>query len=420
MVATTSSPKPQTFEEIERHAVKRIKAAIETAPKPKIDIPVLLVPVKNGGKPGFGDLKAVERFMQEHIEGFLGEQAKKVLEEMKRDFPQVKIHFLFSGTPQIGKGSLNVEATASLKEGAGLGEEALKSLPGHVDLEKAIAFNKRHGIDASLVDLLVKVSGEKKLGDLVLAQEKSGFGAFFVLLVHAAQVVLYPGDLKNQDGQLGLTTMGNALLQIGTVNQSEFLKIADKMLKLKSVILNYSGETADPSVISSKTTDIVKFLVKVSGSSSATVSSTKRTPEDQARIFLDVVIKPKFSSNKKDNGLGPVFNQYKISLHPVIKTAQNMLIQNVDKLEKGNKVHSDEEIKNAMRDKLVEMNWSGSHGSDFSIRQVLDITPSSLGNNSLRFRIIAETAKKNGIIAQYFPPGDPKMAEYAHHVDILQ
>jgi len=116
-MSVTTMNRPKTIPEIENFVAKKIKEAIEATPKPKIDIPVKLVPVKPGGKTGFQDLKKVENFLGENINGFLRKQVYGVLIDVKKDFPEFKFNVSFTGDVHLGQNKLNVTVTA-LREGA--------------------------------------------------------------------------------------------------------------------------------------------------------------------------------------------------------------------------------------------------------------------------------------------------------------
>jgi len=102
--------KTQTLEEFQSMAEKRLKAAIDSAPRPKIRIPVKLTVAKPGEKPGPKDPNAVGRFVQQEMQDWLKGITVKVREDVHRDFPGTEVNFRIIGELRNPNNRLTLEA----------------------------------------------------------------------------------------------------------------------------------------------------------------------------------------------------------------------------------------------------------------------------------------------------------------------
>lgn len=163
-------------------------------------------------------------------------------------------------------------------------------------------------------------------------------------------------------------------------------------------VINF-GPKANKSVVSNSTLDLVNKMLKEAKVSSCTITSTSRTPADQARAMFN---------NLEAKGIKSQLDLYAAAGDEVI---------NVYAAKKRAK-KTPEEIKAAMEAKIIAVGPShvSRHCADPAKLNVLDISPSSISDKRAFEKAI--TAKlSSGKISKFLSPssGDP-----AYHIEIPQ
>ncbi len=153
------------------------------------------------------------------------------------------------------------------------------------------------------------------------------------------------------------------------------------------------------SVVSEHSIAILKATLRFAGEADATITSTARTPYDQAVIMYD---------NIETYG---VKAQKKLYAGPGDKVIDVYVEQKA-----AGKTR--DEVIAAMEAKIIELGPSrvSRHCADPAVLGVVDIDPRSITNTRL-FETALRTAKKNGDISEWFGPknGDP-----AYHIEVPQ
>ncbi len=165
----------------------------------------------------------------------------------------------------------------------------------------------------------------------------------------------------------------------------------------KNVEINF-GPNADRNGISDHSIDVLKNIAKEAGETSIIVTSTTRSPEDQARIMYN---------NCETHGADSQKNLYGPS--------GDKVVEEYEKAQEDNKGR--EETIEAMKDKINEVGPQNvsRHCGDPTEKNVVDVAPSSVTNND-KFKESAEKAEKDGTVEKYIDyPTDP-----AHHFEIRQ
>jgi RHS repeat-associated protein len=136
--------------------------------------------------------------------------------------------------------------------------------------------------------------------------------------------------------------------------------------------------------VSSYTKRVLSDIMNASGNSSYRITSTTRSPEDQARIMYDNI--SKYGKNAQKKLYGSLGDQV-IDMYP---------------------------DKSLMLSKIIEVGPSGvsKHCGDPSLINVIDISPGSIQNRSS----FEEAVRTNSAVSRYYmPPTDP-----AYHLEIPQ
>jgi len=150
---------------------------------------------------------------------------------------------------------------------------------------------------------------------------------------------------------------------------------------------------ADQSTVTAKALGIIKDILKKAGETSAIISSTKRTPADEARIMYD---------NLEDLG---VASQRKLFAWP----GQRVIDVYEEKKKAGK---GKDEIISALKakiDELVPCIYS-HHCCDPTKLQVIDIAPSSIKDHA---KFVKEVGKETRVSKFFQPPNDP-----AYHLEM--
>jgi hypothetical protein len=162
--------------------------------------------------------------------------------------------------------------------------------------------------------------------------------------------------------------------------------------KFLEVTITYSENT---SKIPGKADQILKDILSDAGITSVIITSTTRSPSDQARIMY---------SNIETYGVDPQKELYAASGNEVIDIYSS--------LKKEGK--TPDEIKNGMEQKIITIGPSkvSAHCADISKKCVFDIAPSSVpADKKMKFEDAVGKNKK--VIKFLKPPGDP-----AYHIEI--
>jgi hypothetical protein len=154
------------------------------------------------------------------------------------------------------------------------------------------------------------------------------------------------------------------------------------------------GAGADQN-LSGYTSTVVTDILKAAGIESATITSTTRTPGDQARVMYDNIVANGVASQKA-----------------LYAATGDQVIAVYEKLHAEKKTES--EIVDAMKAKIVELGPSNvsKHCADPSQLNVVDIAPSSIKDRAA-FEKAVEADKR--VVGFLKPPQDP-----AYHLPIPQ
>lgn len=162
-------------------------------------------------------------------------------------------------------------------------------------------------------------------------------------------------------------------------------------------IINYLNPTRDAAKVSTYSRKVIEDIMRKSGVSMITVTSTARTPNEQARIMYENIERYGVAHQKKLYGSygDQVINVY-IFLKP--------------------KGKSQAEIVSAMTAKILTVGPArvSRHVGDPSKINVIDIAPSSI-NLALRRRFEVAVSGDSRVSKFLSPPGDP-----AYHIEIPQ
>ena len=153
------------------------------------------------------------------------------------------------------------------------------------------------------------------------------------------------------------------------------------------------GANADSSKVKASALGVIKDILKAAGEPDCTITSTARSPEDQARAMYNNIVKYGVSHQK--DLYGPygdqVIDQYAASK----KAGKNAA-----------------GIKADMAAKIREVGPANvsKHCADFEVLCVVDIGPSSIGNK----KKFIEAVEAEGRVSNFLqPPADP-----AYHLEI--
>ena len=160
----------------------------------------------------------------------------------------------------------------------------------------------------------------------------------------------------------------------------------------EDVTLAYSGNIAK---LPEKAEKILKDVCKDAGLEAITITSTTRTPADQARIMYDNIVS--YGVGKQKELYGP---------------AGDKIIDEYVALKKAGK--SEAEIKEGMKKKILEVGPQkvSRHCAESSEKCVCDVAPSSIpAKKKMKFE--TAVAKNKSVLKFLRPPSDP-----AYHIEI--
>jgi hypothetical protein len=153
------------------------------------------------------------------------------------------------------------------------------------------------------------------------------------------------------------------------------------------------GPSADSSTIKPHVLQVIKDILRAAGEPSCTITSTARTPADQARAMYRNIVGTSVKSQKDLYGHwgDMVIDQYVASK----KAGRNP-----------------DEIKADMAAKIIEIGPANvsRHCADFNILCVVDIAPSSIVNKT---KFVAAFKADKRVSKYFMPPTDP-----AYHLEI--
>ncbi|MFP4345874.1 MAG: SH3 domain-containing protein [Anaerolineales bacterium] len=158
------------------------------------------------------------------------------------------------------------------------------------------------------------------------------------------------------------------------------------------------GANANSGILSAYTLGVLKGILAEAGEKSALITSTIRTPADQARIMYNNIVTYGVAAQKRLYGAG---GDAVIDVYAAQKSAGA----------------GETEIRKAMEEKIVAIGSTSvsRHCSDPAVLQVVDIAPSSIQNGTA-FAAALQAAKAAGKVSKFIPPPtDP-----AYHIEIPQ
>lgn len=158
------------------------------------------------------------------------------------------------------------------------------------------------------------------------------------------------------------------------------------------------GANANKSVVSGHSIEVITDILAAAGLDGCEITSTSRTPADQARVMFNNIVKHGVEQQK---GLYAAAGDKVIDVYVVQKKAG----KNAD------------QIKAAMEKEILKIGPGkvSRHCADPAVLNVIDIAPSSIGKKQL-FEIAVEAAMLTGKVSHFIrPPSDP-----AYHLEIPQ
>lgn len=164
-------------------------------------------------------------------------------------------------------------------------------------------------------------------------------------------------------------------------------------------VINFAPNV-DESSVSAHTISVLKDILRAAGEGSATITSTVRSPYDQARVMYD---------NLERHGVENQTNLYGSGSY-------GDMVIDIYVESKGSGGTRDEIISD-MQTKIEELGPTNvsKHASDPNVLGVIDIDIKSLSNQE-RFKGVVNGFKSKGTVSKFlFPPKDP-----AFHLEIPQ
>jgi hypothetical protein len=158
------------------------------------------------------------------------------------------------------------------------------------------------------------------------------------------------------------------------------------------------GANANQEVVSDHTRTVLTGILNAAGLSSCRITSTSRTPADQARVMFNNIV---------EHGVAAQKALYSSAGDAVIDAY--VLARNQGK--------SSSQIKEAMKNKILQIGPSrvSRHCADPAVLNVVDISPGSITNKTA-FEAAVNHAVQNGSVSKFLePPSDP-----AYHLEIPQ
>jgi len=158
------------------------------------------------------------------------------------------------------------------------------------------------------------------------------------------------------------------------------------------------GPNANKSVVSGHSIEVITDILADAGLDGCVITSTSRTPADQARVMFNNIVKHGAAKQKE---LYAAAGDKVIDVYVVQKKAG----KNAD------------QIKSAMEKEILKIGPGkvSRHCADPAVLNVIDIAPSSISKKQL-FENAVEVAVSNGKVSHFItPPTDP-----AYHLEIPQ
>lgn len=158
------------------------------------------------------------------------------------------------------------------------------------------------------------------------------------------------------------------------------------------------GPNANNSVVSGHSIEVLTEILDAAGLSSCQLTSTSRTPADQARVMFNNIVSHGVAQQK---GLYAAAGDKVIDVYVSQKKAGK----------------TSDQIKAAMEKEIVKIGPGkvSRHCADPATLNVVDIAPSSISNKQA-FEDAVDAAIANGKVSKFImPPSDP-----AYHIEIPQ
>lgn len=157
------------------------------------------------------------------------------------------------------------------------------------------------------------------------------------------------------------------------------------------------GEKAKEDAVSDYSRGVLSDIAKQAQERHILITSTARTPEDQARaMYNNLEIRGVRDQQRLYNPKGDAVIDVYVAAKAEGKTS--------------------DQIQPLMAQKVRDLNWSSGHLANPDKLNVIDIAPSSIENRKA-FEDALSKAKENGTISKYF---GPKNNDPAYHIEIPQ
>lgn len=159
------------------------------------------------------------------------------------------------------------------------------------------------------------------------------------------------------------------------------------------------GPNAVQAVVSAKTKALLQEMLSHAGLDSCLITSTSRTPADQARVMFN---------NLETKGVK--------SQRDLYAAAGDLVIDVYEAQKKAGKTAT--QIKNAMEAKInaIGPEKVSRHCADPNKLNVVDVAPSSIGNKHA-FENAVNVALNSGKVSRFITPGS---GDPAYHIEIPQ
>ena len=158
------------------------------------------------------------------------------------------------------------------------------------------------------------------------------------------------------------------------------------------------GTNANQAVVSSHSRTVVIGILTAAGLGSCRITSTSRTPSEQARVMFNNIV---------DHGVAAQKALYAAAGDAVIDAY--VLARNQGK--------NSSQIKEAMTNKIIAIGPGkvSRHCADPAVLNVIDIAPSSITNKTAFEKAVKQAVKSKKVSKFLEPPQDP-----AYHLEIPQ
>lgn len=159
------------------------------------------------------------------------------------------------------------------------------------------------------------------------------------------------------------------------------------------------GANANPDVVSAHTRTVLTGILNAAKLSSCRITSTSRTPADQARVMYNNIVEHGVEAQKT-----------------LYAAAGDAVIDAYVLARKQGK--SPTQIMEAMKNKILKVGPSkvSRHCADPAVLNVVDIAPSSIADKAAFEAAVKKAARKGGSVSKFLePPQDP-----AYHLEIPQ